>query len=155
MSPSVKTAMDKVGAAAAAASAGDALTYDQWNYFHNLALGSPARDFELAMPGAPRYTKLSLGEFWAAAYAPAAPKVDAVSNKKASKWWQVALGAAGSFGLAALSGQVPGLNAVIPQKWSWVLPVASMATQGILAQRNLKFNPNGTSATMPYVPAGE
>lgn len=52
------------------------LTYDQWNYYHNLVLGHPAPlSFEAALPNGQRGAKLSIDQFWAAAYGLPAPTV--------------------------------------------------------------------------------
>jgi len=129
------------------------LTYDQWNYFHNEALGVFAPAFENVMPaGTPRDAVMDVETFWRHVYgATAAGGVSTVSNTRSSAWLQSLLVGAGSIGLAAATGQVPALNALIPAKWSWVIPVSTMVVQGIFGQRNLSFNPNGTHAVLPFV----
>lgn len=140
---------------AAFGAGGELFSYDQWNYFHEKTLGSYARGFESAsMGGRARETPISLDEFWSAAFGSSAPvEVSKVSNAKASKWWQMALSAAGSYGVALGMNVLPHAVELIPPKYGWAVPLASMLVQGVLAQRNLKHNPDGTPASMPYLPA--
>lgn len=140
---------------AAFGAGGELFSYDQWNYFHQQALGCYARAFEPAsMGGLARETPMTLDQFWAAAFGSAAAvEVSKVSNAKASKWWQIALGAAGSYGIAVATNVLPQAIQLIPPKYGWAVPVASMLVQGILAQRNLKHNPDGTPAAVPFLSA--
>lgn len=127
------------------------LPYARWNDLLQQACGQYAPDVSIVMPYLDAQAEITLDQFWAAVYGRVgAPAESVTANRKASGWIQSLLVSMGSVGLAAATGQIPAVNAVIPQRWGWVLPVSTMVVQGILAHRNLNWNPNGTPAAVPW-----